>query len=171
MSDAQITALNRAGVVHDIGKVAIPDSILLKDGSLTPEEWAIVQTHPVAGEHICAPLKSFRPLLSIIRHHHEKLDGTGYPDHLKGKEIPIGARVLQIVDVYDALTTQRPYKPAFSTSEALRIMTQEVEKGWWDPNIFTSFEKMLTVNRTRQEAAFAFGGGAGQPAFSLAFAS
>jgi putative two-component system response regulator len=108
LAEDEITALRRAGVVHDIGKVAVPDAILLKPSRLTEEEWKLIKEHPVVGERICAPLKSFRLVLPIIRHHHEKLDGTGYPDGLRGEAIPITARVLQIVDVYDALTTERP---------------------------------------------------------------
>ena len=102
-----------------------------------------MREHPVVGERICAPLKSFRPVLPIIRHHHEKFDGSGYPDGLAGVAIPITARVLQIVDVYDALTTIRPYKPAFSITDALKIMQVEVAKGWWDPHIFSLFEQLV----------------------------
>jgi putative two-component system response regulator len=139
----QITALRRAGVVHDIGKIAVPDAILLKPAKLTAEEWKLIMEHPVVGERICAPLKSFRSVLPIIRHHHEKFDGSGYPDKLRGDDIPIAARVLQIVDVYDALTTERPYKKAFSITDALQTMKQEVAKGWWDPHIFDQFESLV----------------------------
>lgn len=144
LADEQITALRRAGIVHDIGKVAVPDAILLKPGRLTPEEFRIVQEHPVIGERICAPLKSFRFVLPIIRHHHEKLDGSGYPDGIKGEEIPVTARILQIVDVYDALATQRPYKRALSNAETLEIMEDETKKGWWDPHIFGEFKQLVT---------------------------
>ena len=144
LAEDQIIALRRAGTVHDIGKVAVPDAILLKPSRLTPEEFRIMQEHPVVGERICAPLKSFRLALPIIRHHHEKLNGSGYPDGLKGDDIPITARVLQIVDVYDALTTQRPYKRAFSRAEALEMMDEEVKKGWWDPGVFQEFRQMPT---------------------------
>ena len=140
----EITALRRAGIVHDIGKVAVPDAILLKPSRLTGEEWKLVKEHPAVGERICAPLKSFRLVLPIIRHHHEKLDGTGYPDGLRGEAIPITARVLQIVDVYDALTTERPYKKAFTIVDALQTMKEEVAKGWWDPRIFGEFERLVT---------------------------
>jgi putative two-component system response regulator len=142
----QLTALHRAGIVHDIGKVAVPDAILLKPARLTEEEWAIMRQHPAVGERICAPLKAFRLVLPIIRHHHEKLDGTGYPDRLKGEEIPITARVLQIADVYDALTTARPYKRALSSVEALEIMAQEVRRGWWDANIFSEFVTLIAAS-------------------------
>ena len=140
---AQIKALRRAGVVHDIGKVAVPDHILLKRGKLTAKERKIVQRHPLVGEGICAPLKSFQLVVPIIRHHHEKLDGSGYPDGLRGNAIPIAARVLQVVDVYDALTTARPYKKAFPPDEALEIMEEEVKRGWWDPVVFTAFTEMM----------------------------
>jgi putative two-component system response regulator len=139
----QITALERAGIVHDIGKVAVPDAILLKPGKLTDEEWKIMREHPVIGERICAPLKSFRLVLPIIRHHHEKADGSGYPDGLRGDEIPMTARVLQIVDVFDALTTARPYKRALSVEETLEIMALEVAKGWWDQHVFENFSKLI----------------------------
>src|SRR5579862_7534900 len=135
--------LRRAGIVHDIGKVAVPDQILLKPSPLAPDEWKVMKQHPVVGERICAPLKSFRHVLPVIRHHHEKLDGSGYPDGLKGEAIPITARVLQIVDIFDALTTARPYKKAFSWREALQIMQEEIAKGWWDPNVFAKFEQLV----------------------------
>src|SRR5712671_3260908 len=143
LAEDQITALRRAGVVHDIGKIAVPDAVLLKPGKLTADEWTLIREHPVVGERICAPLKSFRSVLPIIRHHHEKLDGSGYPDKLRGDAIPVTARVLQIVDVYDALTTERPYKKAFSITEAIETMKQEVSKGWWDPRIFQQFERLV----------------------------
>jgi len=102
-----------------------------------------MKEHPIVGERICAPLKSFRAVLPIIRHHHEKLDGSGYPDGLRGEAIPITARILTVVDVYDALTTERPYKPAFSMADALQTMKEEVAKGWWDPKIFGEFDQLI----------------------------
>jgi putative two-component system response regulator len=143
LSEEQLVALRRAGTVHDIGKIAVPDAILLKPSRLTEDEWKLVYEHPVVGERICAPLKSFRLVLPIIRHHHEKFDGSGYPDRLRGEEIPLTARVLQIVDVYDALTTDRPYKKAFSITDALQTMKQEVAKGWWDSHLFDQFERLV----------------------------
>lgn len=145
LPEDQLISLRRAGVLHDIGKVAVPDAILLKPGPLTPEELAIMRTHPVVGERICAPLKSFRLVLPVIRHHHERLDGSGYPDGLRGEQVPVMARVLQIVDVYDALTTERPYKRAFSQAKAFEIMEQEVKKGWWDPHIFAGFRQLIAA--------------------------
>jgi putative two-component system response regulator len=145
----QIKALRRAGIVHDIGKVAVPDSILLKPARLTRSEKLILRRHPVVGERICAPLKSFQLVLPIIRHHHEKMNGSGYPDGLKGEQIPLTARVLQIVDVYDALTTERPYKRALSIEEALRTMRSEIRKGWWDERIFNAFERTMSTEEFR----------------------
>ena len=145
LSEDQLVALRRAGIVHDVGKIAVPDAILLKPGRLTPDEWIIIREHSVVGERICAPLKSFRFVLPIIRHHHEKFDGSGYPDGLRGDAIPVTARVLQIVDVYDALTTDRPYKKAFSVTDALQTMKEEVAKGWWDPHIFDQFERLVRI--------------------------
>ncbi len=139
----QITALEWGGIVHDIGKVSIPDAILLKPGPLTPDEREIMRQHPLIGEHICAPLRSFRLVLPIIRHHHEHLDGSGYPDGLRGEDIPWTARILQIADVFDALTTERPYKPASSAEEALRTMEEEVQRGWWDAYLFETFRLLL----------------------------
>lgn len=149
LAEEQIIALRRAGVVHDIGKIAVPDSILLKPAKLTNDEWKIMQEHPIIGERICAPLKSFRLVLPIIRHHHEKFNGSGYPDRLSGENIPFTARVMQIVDVYDALTTERPYKSAFSPVDALQTMKEEVAKGWWDPNIFAQFERLMQTGKTQ----------------------
>lgn len=153
LAEERLTALRRAGTVHDIGKVAVPDAVLLKPGPLTPEEQAIMRQHPVVGERICAPLKSFRHVLPIIRHHHEKLNGTGYPDQLKGEAVPVTARVLQIVDVYDALITERPYKRALPVAEALTVMEEEVRKGWWDPDIFAEFQRMILGKDGRGKVA------------------
>jgi putative two-component system response regulator len=111
---------------------------------LTPEEWTVMRDHPVVGERICSPLKSFRLVLPIIRHHHEKVDGTGYPDGLKGEQIPLLARIMTLADVYDALTTIRPYKAALTNEQALDTMAEEVQKGWWDASLFTEFRAMMT---------------------------
>lgn len=144
-------ALRRAGIVHDIGKVAVPDSILNKRGPLTDTERLVMEQHPAVGEKICAPLKSMRAVLPIIRHHHEKLDGSGYPDRLRGDQIPLGARILQTVDVYDALTTDRPYRKALSREGALRIMNEEVRKGWWDARLVQELTRMVQGTSNRPE--------------------
>jgi putative two-component system response regulator len=143
LPDEQIKALRRAGIVHDIGKVVVPDSILLKTDPLSPQDMEIMRKHPVVGEHICKPMRTFRLVLPIIRHHHEHRDGSGYPDGLRGDEIPVTASILQIVDVYDALTTTRPYRQASTPSEALEIMNQESMKGWWNPDLLKAFREMI----------------------------
>jgi putative two-component system response regulator len=139
----QCVALRRAGVVHDIGKIGVPEHILIKKGPLTETEWAVMKEHPATGERICSPLKSFRLVLPIIRHHHEKLDGSGYPDGLKGDRIPLTARVLQITDIYDALITDRPYRKALCHEAAIRTMRDEARRGWWDNSLIDEFEALL----------------------------
>lgn len=139
----QCVALRRAGVVHDIGKIGVPEHILLKRGPLSDTEWKVMKEHPLTGERICSPLKSFRLVLPIIRHHHEKLDGSGYPDGLKGDAIPMTARILQITDIYDALVTDRPYRAALSHADAVETMRGEARRGWWDKNLIDEFERLL----------------------------
>ncbi len=146
----QQVALRRGGYLHDLGKIAIPDEILKKGANLTADDWRIMKQHPVIGENICKPLRSLRLVLPIIRHHHEHWDGNGYPDGLAGEDIPLLARVLQVVDVYDALRTARPYKPARSHEESQEIMRYEAERGMWDRGLIREFFTML--ERQRQAA-------------------
>jgi putative two-component system response regulator len=156
LNEEQLTALRRGGIVHDIGKLGVPEYILQKPGPLTAQERQIMEQHPVIGEKICAPLKSFRPVLPIIRHHHEKLDGSGYPDGLRGSEIPLTAKVLTTVDVYDALTTDRPYRQALPPPEAIEIIWQEVQRGWWEGDLVRELERLVLPAggvEERQEAA------------------
>lgn len=143
LDDESLVALKRGGYLHDLGKVSIPDEILKKGTHLTPAEWEIMKQHPAIGEAICRPLRSFRNVLPIIRHHHEHWNGTGYPDHQTGNDIPLLARVLQIVDVYDALRTARPYKPALGHEEAEQTMLREAAAGLWDPELTPEFFAML----------------------------
>jgi putative two-component system response regulator len=137
-----LLSLYRGGYLHDVGKVGIPDSILLKPGKLTTAEWVTMRGHPARGEEICRHLPSLAPVLPIIRHHHERWDGTGYPDGLRGSQIPLLARVLQVADIYDALTSRRPYKQAMPASQALRVIQQETERGWRDPEIVELFLRL-----------------------------
>jgi putative two-component system response regulator len=155
LSEDKCIALRRAGIVHDIGKVAVPEHILLKPGPLNEAERAIIETHPVVGERICAPLKSFRGVLPIIRHHHERLNGTGYPDHLQGNEIPLTARILQTVDIYDALTTERPYRAALAREHAFSIMREECRRGWWDESLVLELENLLALTPELKAACVA----------------
>lgn len=142
-----IVALERGGYLHDLGKIKVPDEILKKGSELSITEWEIMKQHPVTGEAICQPLKSFRKVLPIIRHHHEHWNGSGYPDGLKGHNIPVLARVLQVVDVYDALVTARPYKPALSQSHARDTMLNEAKRGLWDFELVREFFGMLEAQR------------------------
>lgn len=144
LPEEQGTALRRAGIVHDIGKVAVPERILLKAGPLDAKERQLIETHTLVGERICAPLKSFRQVLPIVRWHHERRDGSGYPDRLKGDAIPMTARILQTLDVYDALTTDRPYRQALPREQALATMREEVRRGWWDGALVDALETMLS---------------------------
>lgn len=138
-----IRALQRGGYLHDIGKVAIPDQVLFKRGPLTAEEWRIMERHTVKGEQICQGMRSLRNVLPIIRHHHERWDGSGYPDHLRGDEIPLLARIVQLADIYDALTAERSYKPAMSPDEAVQVIREETKRGWRDPFLTEQFADML----------------------------
>jgi response regulator RpfG family c-di-GMP phosphodiesterase len=135
----KLLSLYRGGYMHDVGKVGIPDSILFKPGKLNEEEWAVMRTHTTRGADICRHLKSLAPVVPIIRHHHERWDGSGYPDRLRGEEIPLLARVLQIADIYDALTSPRPYKEAYSAAKALRLLREETDRGWRDPAVAELF--------------------------------
>ncbi|PIQ85337.1 MAG: two-component system response regulator [Candidatus Omnitrophica bacterium CG11_big_fil_rev_8_21_14_0_20_45_26] len=137
--------LLKGSILHDIGKVGVPDSVLLKEGPLTDKEWMVMKQHVIIGESLCRPLKFLHPVLPLIRHHHERFDGSGYPDSLKGEEIPLVARVFQVCDVFDALTSKRPYKRSFTEDESKKILETEMSKGWWDPRIVEAFFKMLSV--------------------------
>jgi response regulator RpfG family c-di-GMP phosphodiesterase len=136
-----LVTLYRGGYLHDIGKVGIPDSILFKRGKLNAAEWIVMRTHTARGEDLCRHMTSLQPALPIIRHHHERWDGSGYPDRLQGEQIPLLARVVHIADVYDALTSQRSYKEAFGEERALEIIQAESQRGWHDPSLTEIFVK------------------------------
>src|SRR6202051_4620423 len=147
MDEDSILALKRGGYLHDLGKIAVPDEILKKGSDLTPEEWAVMKLHPITGENICRPLHSLSLVLPIIRHHHEHSDGSGYPDGLTGSEIPVLPRVLQVVDVYDALRTARSYKPPLTHDLAAQTMREEAERGLWDAELVAEYFSMLEQQR------------------------
>jgi putative two-component system response regulator len=134
-----LQALARAGVLHDIGKVGIPDAVLLKPARLTSEEWIIMRRHPVIGAELLAPLRTMDRVVPIVRHHHERWDGGGYPDGLAADGIPLLARVFQVLDAFDALTSARPYKAAFCSEEAMSLLLEETAQGKWDPDIMDAF--------------------------------
>ena len=141
--DKDISTLERASIVHDVGKIGVPDSILLKPGKLTEAEWEIMRQHPVLGEEICHPLRSLSDVCPIVRHHHEKFNGTGYPDGLIGESIPYPARVFQIIDAFDAMSSERPYKSAFSLEKTIKTLRDETSKGYWDHELMKKFIEFI----------------------------
>jgi putative two-component system response regulator len=143
LPEEQRVALHRAGILHDIGKVAVPDQVLLKQGPLTEMERKLMEQHPLVGERLCAPLRSFHAVLPIIRSHHEKLNGSGYPDGLKGEAIPLTARIMTTVDVYDALTHDRPYRLAMTSEEAFDLMRGKALKGQLDWELVEELRRVI----------------------------
>lgn len=139
VDDAMLKCLWLGGFLHDLGKIAVPDRILLKNGPLDANERSVIHTHPVVGADLVREMRTLDEVRPIIRHHHERFDGSGYPDGLQGEEIPLGARIMAVVDVYDALCTDRPYKSAFSHQEAIAILQQETKAGSWDPHVVEAF--------------------------------
>lgn len=143
LCDDDLIALQRGSYLHDIGKICVPDSILHKEGPLTSEEWAIMREHTIQGEAICRPMRTLAPVLPIIRSHHERWDGSGYPDGLAGEDIPLLARILQIADVFDALTSRRSYKPAYSLEDAANVLHEEAVRGWRDRDLVAAFVSLI----------------------------
>ena len=135
LSEAECEQLKCGALLHDIGNIGIPDSILLKPSGLSSMEFDEMKLHPIIGAQIVRPLAAAKALRPLIRNHHEKLDGSGYPDGLSGEEIPLLVRILSVVDVYDSLRSERAYRAAFTHENALEILTQEVERGWWDAQV------------------------------------
>src|ERR1043165_6090342 len=142
LSDEQIMHLRRGALLHDLGKIGIPDSILLKPAALTEEEWIIMRKHPQLAYDMLYPIEYLRPALEIPLSHHEKWDGTGYPRGLKGEEIPLAARLFAVVDVWDALTSDRPYRPAWSEEEALNYIREQSGKHF-DPQVVDLFFRVI----------------------------
>ena len=136
-------ALRRGGFLHDLGKLAVPDSIPLKPGPLDSNERKVMEQHPEVGQSICSSLRSLTAVLPIIRHHHERWDGTGYPDGLAEEAIPLSARILQVVDIFDALTTTRPYRPSLTPGDALWILRDQARRGWSDPAVVKVFARIV----------------------------
>lgn len=143
-----LLVLRRGAVLHDIGKLGIPDAVLLKPGGLDEAEWTVMKSHTVIGERLVSGMRRMRPAAEIIRSHHERWDGGGYPDGLRGEAIPLLARVFQLVDIHDALAYDRPYKPALSATEVMRILQEETARGWRDPQLMAAFLDLL---RTRPQ--------------------
>jgi putative two-component system response regulator len=149
LSREECRNLKRAGLLHDIGKIGIPGDYLRKRGKLTDEEYEEVKKHPVIGFEICRPLRTMAPFVHLIRGHHERLDGLGYPDRLAGEAIPLPMRCLSTSDVYDALTSERAYRGPMTHDEALVVMRDEARLGRWDRRVIDTFENMLIRTGTK----------------------
>jgi putative two-component system response regulator len=147
VDEAMLKALWLGGFLHDLGKIAVPDRILLKKGALNAEELAVMRIHPVVGSDLVQEMRTLDGVRPIIRHHHERFDGSGYPDGLAGEAIPLGARIMAVVDVYDALRTERPYKSTLNHEEAIAILWRETEAGSWDPQVVRTFIDICRKSR------------------------
>jgi len=134
-----LSALARGGFLHDVGKVGIPDAVLLKRGPLAPDEYELIKQHTLIGDRLCSELRSLHKVRPIVRHHHERLDGSGYPDGLRGDTTPLLAQIMGIVDVFDALTTERPYRTAMPTALAAEELRREVARGWRRADLVGAF--------------------------------
>jgi putative two-component system response regulator len=145
----QCRALFRGGFLHDLGKIGVADAILLKAGPLSPEEFGVMQQHTIIGDRLCSQLRSLEDVRPIVRHHHERADGSGYPDRLRGDQIPLAAQIVAVVDAYDAMTTDRPYKTALQPQQAFDELWQDVTNGWKDASLVASFVSMMTARWMR----------------------
>ena len=139
LTASELDALYRGAFLHDIGKIGIPDRVLLRKGKLSRRDYELMKQHPVIGDELCATLRSLDSVRAIVRHHHERLDGRGYPDGLSGERIPLLARIVSVVDVFDALTTDRPYRKAMSVQTAYRMLLTEAHGGWSDESLVRQF--------------------------------
>jgi putative two-component system response regulator len=163
LEDEQLHALHRGGFLHDIGMLAIPDAVLLKAGPLAPEEFELVKSHTVIGDALCRSLHSLQPVGPIVRHHHERQDGSGYPDGLSGDAIPLVAQIMAVVDQYDAVTTRRPYQEAKPIEESIEMLRQDVRYGWKQHDLVEEFVGVILSGslETFTESRVRHGGNAG----------
>jgi putative two-component system response regulator len=143
LGGTDLQALHRGGFLHDIGMLAIPPAVLQRPGPLEPEEFAMVKSHTVLGDDLCRNLRSLQTVRPIVRHHHERLDGSGYPDGLQGNEVPLLAQIIGVVDVYDAVTSRRPYQPVQSTDEAVQLLREQADRGWRQREIVEAFAGII----------------------------
>jgi putative two-component system response regulator len=140
----ELQALRRGGMLHDIGMLAIPEAVIKKSGPLDPQEFDVVKTHTIVGDSLCENLRSLQAVRPIVRHHHERRDGSGYPDRLHGDHIPLLAQIIGIVDVYDAVTTKRAYQSSKSSEDAIGVLRSEVEKGWRSRQLVEEFVTLIS---------------------------
>lgn len=150
LEQADIDALYRGAFLHDVGKIAVSDRVLLKKGKLTKNEYALMKRHPVIGDELCATVRSLDRVRPIVRHHHERLDGRGYPDGLSGAAIPLLAQIVAVVDVFDALTTDRPYRKALPTLTAYKMLRDDARNGWCHASLVDSFIDMHQAAETER---------------------
>lgn len=143
LGDADLKALYRGAFLHDIGMLSIPDGILHKGGRLEPEEYEIIKSHPVIGDALCANLRTLAPVRPIVRHHHERLDGSGYPDHLIGDAVPLLAQIVSIVDLFEAITMGRQYTAPRTATDALKVLQHETAVGWRRPDLVEAFTALV----------------------------
>ena len=147
LSEEDLQALHRGGFLHDIGMLAIPDSVLRKSGPLNPDEFELMKSHTTVGDSLCGNLRSLEAVRPIIRHHHERYDGSGYPDGLVGDAIPLVAQIMGVVDVYDAVTTRRPYQGPHSAQESIAILRDQAARGWRRPDLVEAFAGLIDSGR------------------------
>ena len=147
LTRVDLDTLNRGAALHDVGKIGLPDTVLLKAGRLNPRELALMRQHPIIGDSLCRTVKSLERVRPIVRSHHERIDGRGYPDGLSGEDIPLLAQIVGVVDVFDALTTNRPYRKAMTIEAAYKIMLSEAASGWCPVQLVTTF---IEVHQNRK---------------------
>lgn len=145
LREDELVALRRGGFLHDVGKIAVPDAVLTKCGPLDPEERALMEQHPAIGDKLCSELRLLDDVRPIVRHHHERLDGTGYPDHLAGDSIPLLAQIMSVVDAYDAMTTTRSYRSALSGDRACAELRKDAARGWKSVALVEEFTSLIKV--------------------------
>jgi putative two-component system response regulator len=154
LPEADLQGLYRGGFLHDIGMLAIPDAVLRKVGPLEPEEYDLVKSHTIVGDELCRHLRSLDPVRPIVRHHHERLDGSGYPDGLRGDAVPLLAQVVGIVDVHEAVTTQAPYQPAHTNEQAIAVLRDHVARGWRNGDLVEAFIAHVLAEPTGPPAGY-----------------
>ena len=154
LSEDSVETVRRGSYLHDIGKIAIPDRILLKPGPLESNEFDQIKKHPLIGERICQPLRTLRHVLPIVRSHHERYNGQGYPDGLSKSNIPITAQIVGLIDCYDALTSNRPYRTAMSSIESISVIKNETEEGLWETKLTSSFIELVESNGINDDLNF-----------------
>jgi putative two-component system response regulator len=147
LDEEDVSALVRGGFLHDVGKIGIPDAVLLKPGPLAADEFEVIKQHTVIGDRLCGELRSLQRVRPIVRHHHERLDGSGYPDGLVGDEAPLLAQIMGVVDVFDALTSDRPYRAAQPAAQAADELRRDVARGWRRADLVATFLNQIEEGR------------------------